>query len=207
MSHGGVSKGLPGGAYYTRMRLFVAIELSEEVRAGLLRAGDELRSRLAAEGKGVSWVKGENLHVTMKFLGEVPEPRVKEVCDALGLVGKIGAVELAGAKVVCLPPRGPVRVIAAGMEGDLERLAEVHRLIEAKCAEAGYPPEGRKFLPHVTFARAKGRLRVRGAEIERWGEGKFPTPRMVAREFVLMESRSKPQGAEYVRVGRFVIEG
>jgi RNA 2',3'-cyclic 3'-phosphodiesterase len=189
------------------MRLFVAIELSEEVRSGLLRVRDELKSRLAAEGKGISWVKGENLHVTMKFLGEVPEARVKELCDALGLVGRVGAVELAGAKVVCLPPRGPVRVMAAGLEGDLERLAGVHRLIEERCAEVGYPPEGRKFLPHVTFARVKGRLRVKAPEIERWGEGLFPTQRMEAREFVLMESRLKPQGAEYVRVAGFGIGG
>ena len=188
------------------MRLFVAIELSDQVRAGLVRVRDELKARLAAEGRSISWVKVENLHVTMKFLGDVPETRVKELCDALGSVERTGAVELAGAKIHCLPPRGPVRVIAAGLEGDLERLAEAHGEIERKCAEVGIPLEGRKFLSHVTFARVKGRLRVQSREIEGWLEGLFPTARMVAREFVLMESRLKPQGAEYVPVGKFSIE-
>jgi len=188
------------------MRLFVAIELSDQVRAGLVRVRDELKARLAAEGRSISWVKAENLHITIKFLGEVPETRVKEVCDALGSVGRARAVELAGAKIHCLPPRGPVRVIAAGLEGDLKRLAEAHGEIEWKCADVGIPLEGRKFLPHVTFARVKGRLKVKAREIEEWVEGLFPTERMVAREFVLMESRLKPQGAEYVAVGRFSID-
>jgi len=188
------------------MRLFIAIELSEGVRAALVRVRDELKTKWVSEREGVSWVKAENLHITMKFLGQVQETRVKDVCDALGSLGSGGAVELAGAKILCLPPRGPVRVIAAGLEGELERLSIVQREIEERCAELGFQKEGRRFLPHVTLARVKGRLHVKARDIEAWADALFPTPRMVAREFVLMESRLKPTGAEYVSVGRFRIE-
>ena len=188
------------------MRLFIAIELSAEVRAGLVRVQNALKAKLEGEGRTISWVKEENLHLTVKFLGEVPETRVKEVCNALASVSRVGAVGLAGSKIECLPPRGPLRVIAAGLEGELDRLAELQREIEARCAEVGFAPEGRRYLPHVTFARAKGRLRVKSPEITGWVGRLFPTARTVVREFVLMQSRLKPQGAEYTPLARFPIE-
>src|SRR4051812_34186986 len=109
------------------MRMFVAIELSDAGRAHLAN----LSARAHALMPGCSWVRPENLHVTMKFLGEVPEPRVGEICTALGGVTARGPIPLRASHAEYFPPRNPVRVIAAGLTGDVERLRTVHHEIES----------------------------------------------------------------------------
>jgi 2'-5' RNA ligase len=197
-----------GRVLYTKrypVRLFLAIELSDPVRDQIVRVADALREKLAAEPRGVSWTRPENLHVTMKFLGEVDSAHVKRLCDALASVPPPGEISLAAAKIQCLPQRGPLRIIAAGMSGDLTPLAELHRQIETSCAALGFREEGRRFLPHVTFTRVKQRLAMMPRQIEEFAEPLFPSAPMAVTAFVLMESDLKPSGAEYTRLARFPI--
>src|SRR6266498_3146377 len=133
------------------MRMFLAIELSDEVRAHLVG----VQEALARELHGVAMTKGENLHVTLKFLGEVDERRVVELCESFAKVTS-SEVELAAEKVECFPERGPVRIVAAAMAGEIETLAGLHAGIEQRCKFLGFEKENRKYRPHVTLARARG---------------------------------------------------
>jgi RNA 2',3'-cyclic 3'-phosphodiesterase len=194
------------------MRLFTAIELPAPVRdhlAGLVREwaenwGEELLGRSNEDYPRASWVRPENLHITLKFLSEVAEPDVPKVCDALSGCAAPGPMRLSADHLECLPPRGPVRVIAAGVGGDVGRLALLHQEIERACDKVGIAPERREYRPHITLARAKvplprhvrERLAVAGAR-------HLPSPVFEAREFVLMESRLRREGAEYVPATRF----
>src|SRR3712207_508452 len=113
------------------MRLFTAIELPEPVRAHLLDVRDRLHD--PAEAVAVSWVKPENLHVTLKFLGEVPDAAVGGLLESLARVD-VRPIRLVADHIVYFPKRGPVRVIAAGLGGDVRELVRLYEQIEAACA-------------------------------------------------------------------------
>ena len=184
------------------MRMFIALELSDAVRQHL--AG--LSARAKGLLPGCSWVRPESLHVTMKFLGEVAEPKVGAVCAALNGVTAGGPILLRASHLECFPPRGRVRVVAAGLAGDVERLRTLHREIDRACADVGIPTEGRRFVPHVTLARARRGQPSRVREdLAEFAHDDLPGPDMVAHKFTLMESRLKPAGAEYLPLSRFAI--
>ncbi len=125
------------------IRLFVAIELPEEVKARL--------GALSVGVSGARWVRLENLHLTLRFIGDVDEGRLQDIDEALGLVRAPG-FEAALEGVGCFPPRGAPKVIWVGVEknGALVRLRDK---VESALVRTGLAPEGRKYAPHVTLAR------------------------------------------------------
>jgi 2'-5' RNA ligase len=184
------------------MRLFVAIELSEVARlhiAGLARNLREFKTH-----HGLSWVRPENLHITVKFLGDVSDDRLPALCSALGGVATEGPAALHADRLEFFPPRGPIRVVAMGLGGDVGRVNHLHRSIEDHCARVGFPLDGRLYRPHVTLVRCRNPLRAQDRKSwERAAERHLPGPEFVASEFVLMESRLKPEGAQYIPLARF----
>ena len=185
------------------MRLFIAIPLSDPFRNHLARVQQALRPAVGTHG--TNWTKPSNLHLTLKFLGEVPDERVTEVCDALGAIRSSGPVELLAENLLCFPPNGPIRIVGAGLRPTppLQQLVEQ---IELACEPLGFPLEGRAFRPHITLARARkplpGRLRrdLADAAIDLW-----PGPAMPADRFVLMESQLSSSGPAYTPAATFYI--
>jgi 2'-5' RNA ligase len=189
------------------MRLFTAIELPEPVRRHLFDVAAELRRQLEA-GSGrrpaVSWTKEPNLHVTLKFLGEVPDARVPSVCDALRAVKQNPpALRLHAEGVDTFPSRNAVRIIHAKVAGDADRLAALYDAIEARCAALGFPRENRRFRPHVTIGRPREPLRGVWGTLEQAASGRFPGPEFHATSFSLVQSRLSPAGAIYSTVATF----
>ena len=172
-------------------RLFVAIRPPEEVRDLLIDAMDD--------SADFRWQNDEQLHLTLRFVGEVDRPVGQDVADALGLihaqpfelrVSGTGRFEQrnSGALWAGVEPRAPVAALA----GKVERA----------CIAVGLPPERRAFHPHMTLARWKGR---RAHEVARFLErtrGLSSGPFEV-REFVLFESRLSRHGAHYEEVARY----
>ena len=181
------------------MRLFLAIELPEQVRQHLV----QVQEAIAPQASKATLTRPQNLHVTLKFLGEVDERRTVELRESLAHVSA-GEIELAAQRLECFPPRGPVRIIAAGFSTSDAMLLGVRRAIEQRCKYLGFESETRKYRPHVTLARAKGgigagdRRKLDEATAKLW-----PGPSWTVREFTLMQSRLKPDGAEYVVAGHF----
>lgn len=192
------------------MRLFLAIELSDATRRVLGRMSqawrenwDEELLALGTECPPASWVRAENLHVTLKFLGEVPEREVPRICDALSAIS-ILAMRLQPDRIACLPERGPVRIISVGMGGELEKVDDLFEGIEQACEPLGFVRERRTFRPHITLARLRSSLpsHVRGRLTDA-GAKHLPGPEFVAAEFVLMQSQLHPKGARYIPLARF----
>lgn len=185
------------------MRLFTAIELPDPVRAHLVTVRDRLVESLGSPG-AVSWVKPENVHITLKFLGEVPDAAVGKLVDALAGVA-VRPMRLVADHMVFFPKRGPVRVIAAGLVGDVEELRRLNAGIEEACAGLGFPREGRAYTPHATIGRVRPTPRkgdliaVRDVPLD----GAFPGPNFSAGGFVLMRSELNPKGAIYTPAARF----
>ena len=114
------------------------------------------------------------------------------------------ATELFADGVRCFPDRGPVRIVAAGLAGQVAALAGVHDAVEQRCRFLGFDRETRAYHPHVTLARARPTLpasfRERAVEVTR---GAWPGPAFHIAEFVLVQSTLKPAGSEYVTIARF----
>lgn len=176
------------------MRLFTAIELPDDVRESLAGAQTSLKQTLSGK---ISWTAPRNLHLTLKFLGEVGDGDVVRVCDALRTVSA-PSFSIAVSQLGALPPRGRARVLIADVTGETQVLGGLFDSIESACEPLGFAREKRKFHPHITLARMRTPKRVSRelAEVRLTG-----TP-FKMREFVLMQSLLKPAGAEYLRVAK-----
>src|SRR5205814_9385639 len=143
------------------MRLFVAIELSEGFRKRLIEMQDALRGVVPE----VSFTKAENLHLTLKFIGELEEQRVPALCEALKKIPEVGEFELRLIGLDLLPERGPIRILGAAVDGG-EKLLTLQSAIEEACASQKIPRENRRYRPHITLARARqGIARSRGSQL------------------------------------------
>ncbi len=182
------------------MRLFVAVDLDQAVRAAA--AATTRRVALLAERAGsVNWVKPENMHLTLKFLGEVADARVAEIAARVKEVYDIPAFDASFAGVGLFPPSGPARVIWIGMTAGAEALTALQEEVERRIGPLGFPAEKRGFQAHLTL----GRFRVPAprtirAAIEEAGAGAVGTCRID--HVTLYQSRLSPRGAMYTALER-----
>lgn len=182
------------------VRLFLALDLSAALRDHLSR----LQSILEPTVSSAAFTQAENLHVTLKFLGDVPDAEVPGLCTALRRLSPAQTLRLSAGSAECFPSRGPVRIIGIGLIGDLGALLQLQSAIEKACHTCGHALETRPFTPHVTLARARTplppsvRLKVADA-VAQVG----PSPVMQVTEFVLMESHLTAKGARYQPAARF----
>ena len=136
------------------MRLFVAIDIPAEIK-------DALRcfvSRLRPTAK-IGWSPVDNLHITTKFIGEWPEPRLDEMRRVLTSVPIAGAIDITVKGLGWFPnPRRP-RVFWAGVEGG-EPLGTLAQATEQVAAELGVPVEERAYSPHLTLARIREAIQL-----------------------------------------------
>jgi 2'-5' RNA ligase len=177
------------------MRLFVAIELDEPFRNHLIKLQESLRTVVPR----VSFTRPENLHLTLKFIGEVEEPRIPALCEALNSVPRDGPLPLRYVGLDLLPEPGPIRIIAAGVDGG-EKLLSLQKQIKDVCAKQNIPRENRRFRAHITLARAREGL-PRSAQ-----PGLFESVsaanniEMPVEQFVLMQSKLSNKGSEYTPI-------
>ncbi len=126
-------------------RLFVAIDLPEQVK--------EAMATIFCGLPGARWAVPEQLHLTVRFIGEVDSSRFRDIREALGAVRSHHlSLHLEG--LGFFPPRGRPRVLWIGV-GKNEQLPRLYRRLEATLIRAGLEPERRKFAPHITLARLR----------------------------------------------------
>ena len=131
---------------------FIALDLPHAVKASL----EDVIHRLRPSVSGVRWVRSQNLHLTLRFLGNVDVDRLDAVAAAIRLAGSdVGAVRLALNEVGAFPRVDRARVIWVGLIGDLERLSRLQQSIEGSLEEEGFEREARPFRPHLTIGRVR----------------------------------------------------
>ncbi|HEY8665904.1 MAG TPA: RNA 2',3'-cyclic phosphodiesterase [Tepidisphaeraceae bacterium] len=184
------------------MRLFTAIELPDDVRTHLVALQDVLRPQAGR----VSWTRPQCLHITLKFLAEVQEADVPGVCDALKDVPGAGPATLSMSHLALFPPHGGIRIVAAGVGGETDKLQELMRGMDQRLAPLGFAKERRPFIPHVTIGRPRAPLppALRGPLAES-SAPHLPGSEFVAGKFALMQSFLTPAGPEYLRLAGFIL--
>jgi len=181
-------------------RVFIAIELPSFVRKSLSNHINRLRNALP--DVHASWSREENLHLTLKFLGDTPVAKIEALSQAAQrtavsfqpfdlIVGRCGA----------FPPRGQPRVLWIGIDDPTGELAKLHRALEDECAKAGFAREERPFHPHLTIARLRkpqGSRRL--AELH--GEVGFTNQQVGVPEMVLFRSELLSEGSRHTAISR-----
>ncbi|UCC22118.1 MAG: RNA 2',3'-cyclic phosphodiesterase [Planctomycetota bacterium] len=137
------------------MRCFIAIDINDEVRAALADLQEELGERADVKKGDVKWVRPESVHLTLKFLGEVKDARLMEVCNIVEEVcGRHKSFELDIEQVGCFGGRS-ARVVWVGTGAGGDSLKQLAEGLEEPLAAAGWPKEGREFAGHLTICRVK----------------------------------------------------
>lgn len=186
------------------LRLFWAINLPGSARASLGALVGQLRG-VPADAK---WVEEHNLHLTVKFLGDVPADSVAQLTAVVREA--VSGTEQFSLNIQGLgffPSATRPRIMWAGLAGDLDKLQKLHRTVEHSLTPLGYPPEGRRFAPHLTLARFRS---ARGVEeltgLARQLAARADVPELVAvRQLELMESKLTSQGPVYTVLDKIIL--
>jgi 2'-5' RNA ligase len=177
------------------VRLFVALDVPEPVRASLAR----LSAQLQKVCPNARWVNLAGVHITLKFIGEVAPDRFEPIREALGDLPNFAPVKLLFAGLGFFPGARRPRVFWAGVEAD-PQLGQLAAALESKLAPLGIAPETREFRPHLTLARFDS---PQGTDALRAAVEALSTPEFGSdtfKEFYLYRSVLKPSGAEYTRL-------
>ena len=179
------------------MRLFVALELPVTARENLAA----LIASLRAITREPRWVRAENLHVTLKFLGEVAEEKLAAIQTALGNIRSHQAVTLAFRGLGFFPSERHPRVFWVGIDASAN-LKPLAADIQGAMEKCGIAREKREFSPHLTLARLERSLpEALRKTIAGHARREFGSLR--TGEFHLMQSTLKPSGAEYTALKSF----
>ncbi len=178
------------------MRLFIAIELPDDIRKALAHLQKELRPVTDT----ARWVNPESIHITLKFIGEVAEPKIEEIDLAIAAVSSKPLI-VTVRNVGFFPGSRSPRVFWVGMEAPgMEGLAEA---LDTRLERIGIEKENRAFRPHITMARSResridSALVTAAAKYETHEFGSFTADR-----FYLVQSTLRPEGAIYNKLKEY----
>lgn len=177
------------------MRLFVGLEIPDTVKShvGMLMSGVG----------GARWQTPDQLHITLRFIGEVGQPRVADINSALGRI-RVPAFHLQLRGVDIFGEANKPRLLWTGVE-PAAPIQHLRDKVEQALVRTGLERETRKFKPHLTLARF-GREKPKRLTAFLTGNNDFATTRFPVTEFVLFESLLGNTGSTYVPLERYALE-
>jgi RNA 2',3'-cyclic 3'-phosphodiesterase len=185
------------------MRLFIAIEIPDEIKKEMIKVQEQLRKA----NIDASWPRTEGMHLTLKFLGEVPETKIAEIVSGLQTAAEgIGQFRLEVKGVGTFPNPRNARVVWIGFSGDIGRLTKLQGAVEDAMVRIGLARDERKFTAHLTLGRIKN-IRSRDQWLAVLAEIKDRSlPGFDAATVSLMQSELKPSGAVYTEMGKIELK-
>jgi 2'-5' RNA ligase len=181
-------------------RTFCAIELPQQVRAQLQNHARRLRE--AVPDASASWSRPENIHLTLKFFGNVPREKLTLISDAAARISSglsPFAIRIGGTGV--FPRRSRPQVLWIGVEDSSGRLSDLQQGLEEEFAREGFPKEDRGFRPHLTIARLRRPEDARPLA-EANIQTKFDFIEIRVNEFSLLRSQLSPKGSIYTVISK-----
>jgi 2'-5' RNA ligase len=184
------------------MRLFIAIEIPDEIKKEMAKVQEQLRKANVE----ASWPRPEGMHLTLKFLGEVPETKIAEIVRGLQTAAEgIGRFRLEVRGVGTFPNPRNARVVWIGLAGEVGKLTHLQESVENALERIGLARDERKFTAHLTLGRIK-QVRSR----DQWLAGLEELRDRSLQGFdvtavSLMKSELKPSGAVYTEMGRVIL--
>ena len=188
------------------MRVFIAIDIDEQIRKGLGRLQNEMRSKVDIKKGDVKWVNPDVMHLTLKFLGEIKDVQAVDVCNITkDVAGRHESFELEVETVGYFGGRS-ARVLWVGTGQNCENLLQLQSDLEQELASAGWPGETRKFSGHLTLCRVRNsKAGVKLAQMtERYKDFKLGT--VSADSVSVYQSQLTQKGPVYTVLGNYKLQ-
>ena len=181
-------------------RIFCAIELPDSVRAQLRDHVRRLRE--AVPDASASWTRVENIHLTLKFFGNVNVDRIPGISEAAArTVKEFSAFAIGVGKTGVFPKPGRAQVLWIGVSDPSGKLVELQQRLENEFAKEGFEKEGRAYRPHLTIARLRkpeGARRLADTHLQT----EFEPAEITLREVIVFRSELSSKGSKYTAVSR-----
>jgi len=177
-----------------QIRCFVALEIPTEVKCQLAEIQErDLLPQL-------SWVNPENMHLTLKFLGDVPKPEVfliEESLTRIAIQNTPFVMQIGG--LGAFPNFSRPKVIWAGVQKNGEKIISLAHQLNTILGQIGYPSEKRPFIPHITLARIHHPINLKNFAFDEF----YEIPPITVNRISLMQSRLQPSGVVYTLLSSF----
>ena len=179
------------------MRTFIAIELSEEIRSSL----SQIQSHLKYSGADVKWVEKDNIHLTLKFLGEISEAKAEEVKKALDSIAReTSKFEITLKDIGAFPKIEFPRVIWVGLDKGAAESVELAAKVDEALSGIGFQKESRPFASHLTIGRVRSPKNREALKEKVTGyKGPIPGSQMIS-SAILFQSTLTPKGPIYTKL-------
>jgi 2'-5' RNA ligase len=178
-----------------KIRSFIAVEISDNARSEITR----ILNKFSQEDTGARWVKQDNLHITLLFLGEVSEGFITKAEKELTIIAQSQKqFEMSFKNIGAFPSLHSPRIIWIGVGQGADELIDLQGKIESAFTKIGYEPEARKFHPHLTIGRVK--FRFNNPQIF---ETHYQSEVFGVKSVVLFKSTLMPQGSIYEKIKEF----
>jgi 2'-5' RNA ligase len=186
-------------------RVFCAVELPQRARDLVLAHIARLKEKVPHAK--ASWAHDANLHLTLKFLGEIPAASVTDFSNAVSLaVSRVQPFAINLEQTGVFPPHGQPRVLWIGINDPSTHLAELHAQLEEEAAQKGFAKETRAFHPHLTIARLRQADNARElANAHKQME--FEPLKIDIAELLVIRSELRSEGSKYTIVSRHALVG
>ena len=181
----------------TNIRAFIAIELPGKIVSSI----GKIQERMAVYGFRIRWIRPDNIHLTLKFLGDIETASINEIRRVMDeSVRGQAPISLKAKGIGVFPGIKRPRVIWVGISGQLDLLVGLHKTLDEKLEAIGFPKENRPFRGHLTLGRVKAKI-----DPKKFGDtlnelGGFESESFVADRIILFKSELKPTGAVYTKL-------
>lgn len=178
----------------SKIRTFIAIEITEEIRNEI----SSLQSTLKELGGRVSWTKPKNIHLTLKFLGDTEENLIDEIEKELkGIAASFSRFQIQVKGIGAFPNIRRPRVLWVGTHNENDKISEVVSEIESRMETLDFQKEARKFSGHLTLGRVKDSRGIQPV-IDKLRKNKdFDAGSFIVKEIFLIKSQLHPAGSIY----------
>jgi 2'-5' RNA ligase len=186
-------------------RVFCAVELPQVTRQLVLAHIARLKEKFP-DAKA-SWARDANLHLTLKFLGEIPTASVADFSKAVSLaVNQVQPFSLRLEQTGIFPTHGQPRVLWIGINDPSTQFAELHARLEEESSQVGFPRETRPFHPHLTIARLRHADNARALAATH-KQMEFEPMDVAVAELLVIRSELGSEGSKYTVVSRHALFG
>lgn len=179
------------------LRAFIAIPIPEPVTAFM----QQIQSQLQARRLDCRWPAAENIHLTLKFLGDIEPTQVIDIADRMDAIAtRHPPFWLRTGGVGAFPNLRRARVLWVGLAGDVDRLRHLQTALDSGLAADGFDRASRDFRPHLTVGRSRRRIQANAIEKALASLQDLAADPFRVNQMVLFQSILKPSGAAYKRL-------
>ncbi len=179
------------------IRTFIAIELPENIISSVLKVQNDIK----AYGFKARWVRKKNIHITLKFLGNINEAHVEKLGkEILKSAKEYTLLNISVKGVGVFPNIKRPRVIWVGITGRIDLLIELQKALDKSLETIGFPREKRPFKGHLTIGRIKGKVDPKRLIVAMKECGDFESEAFTPDKITLFKSELNPSGAIYTKL-------